>query len=84
MRESLVIECVAEPTTHSAPPSGKLATLDSREVPMKPTTLDELAALQGIRPIESLEELAVDLWTVEDLDAFLRSRNRHDGVDERS
>ena len=70
---------MVEPTTHSALPSGKLAAADRREVHMKPMTLDELAALQGIRPIESLEELAVDLWTDEELDAFLRSRNRGDG-----
>lgn len=47
-------------------------------------TLDALAVLRGIRPIASIEELAVDLWTDEEFDAFLRSRNRGDDGDEQS
>lgn len=78
------MECVAEPTTHSALRSGKLAARELLEEPMNPMTLADLAALQGIRPIESVEELAVDLWTDEELDAFLRSRNRDDEGAERS
>jgi hypothetical protein len=51
---------------------------------MEPMTLDELAALQGIRPIGSIGALAVDLWADEELDAFLCSLNRDDGGDGRS
>lgn len=79
VRDPLAKECLVEPTKYSALPSGKLVGVDRREVPMKPTTLAELAALQGVRPIESIEELAFDLWTDEELDAFLRSLNRGDG-----
>lgn len=51
---------------------------------MKRMTLNELASLQGIRPVASIEELAADLWTDEGLDAFLRSRNRGDDGDKQS
>lgn len=34
--------------------------------------LDEFAPAQGVGPVESLEELALDVWEAdEDLDAFL-------------
>jgi hypothetical protein len=43
---------------------------------MKPLTLDDQALLQGVQPVNSLDDLKVGLWTDEELDAFLRSRNR--------
>lgn len=45
-----------------------------------PRSLDELAALQHVVPVTSLDELAVDLWESDgELDAFLDDvrRSRH-------
>ncbi len=47
---------------------------DQHEPPRRPT-LDDLARTQGLKPVESLEDLerfALDVWdSDEDLDAFL-------------
>jgi hypothetical protein len=54
--------------------------VDDPMPPQGALTLDELAAIQNLGPLESLDELAVDVWeSDEELDAFLedvrRSRN---------
>ena len=51
------------------------------QLPSQPArTLDELAAIQRIAPVDSLDDLAADLWeSDEELDAFLADvqRSRH-------
>ena len=48
--------------------------------PRRSRTLDELAANQHVAPVDSLDELATDLWdSDEELDAFIEDvhRSRH-------
>jgi hypothetical protein len=47
-------------------------------------TLDDLAAIQNVEPLESLEELAADVWDSDaELDAFLQDVRRSRNVDAR-
>lgn len=40
-------------------------------MPARSLSLDALAAEQRLQPIASIDELAVDLWSDDELDAFL-------------
>jgi hypothetical protein len=54
--------------------------LDDQLPSQRVMTLDELAATQHLAPVDSLDELATDLWeSDEELDAFLADvhRSRH-------
>jgi hypothetical protein len=54
--------------------------LDDQLASQPARTLDELAAIQGIAPVDSLDDLAAELWeSDEELDAFLDDvqRSRH-------
>jgi hypothetical protein len=51
--------------------------------PQSSRTLDELAAIQHVAPVSSLDELASDLWeSDEELDAFIEDvqRSRHSTI----
>lgn len=46
--------------------------IDQHPEPGRRPSLDELARAQGLRPVESVDELALDVWeSDEELDAFL-------------
>jgi hypothetical protein len=51
--------------------------------PQRSRTLDELAAIQHVAPVDSLDELASNLWeSDEELDAFIEDvqRSRHSTI----
>jgi len=74
VRGQLARGCVVVSTPHSGMPRGKLVCAYDGRCAVEPLTLDELVEMQGVQPIASVDELVVDLWTDDELDAFLRSR----------
>ncbi|HWL37323.1 MAG TPA: hypothetical protein VNQ77_14160 [Frankiaceae bacterium] len=45
--------------------------------PSPPMSMDALARAQGVRPVRSLDDLALDVWTSDaELDAFLADVRR--------
>lgn len=58
----------AEMTTSEPQPEAEF-------MPARSLSLAALAAEQGLQPIASVDELAVDLWAADELDAFLATVN---------